>query len=181
MPLGCLVPPAPLCPRDPPQLAAGRCDGFSLAELAVGMSITIVLTIAIGGICFSSVQASGDLSAMHVVDDQLRRAMNRVLDEVRFSDPDSLSVTSSGGQVSIEYAQITGWSGASALLGPTRTLRFADGAVTLDGRTLATGLSSVAADFTSGVLSLGMTTTGTSGGYGDRPPPTRTLRISLRL
>ena len=77
-----------------------------------------------------------------------RRTVDRLVEELRRADRDSVVLNQPTNATSVDFATIEGWDAGGAILSATKTLEFASGQITLDSVVLAAdGIGDVTFNF----------------------------------
>ena len=125
-----------------------RSAGFTMLEAVVGVSIAVVV---VGAAASALVTMQSGLTAQSLAasaEEVSRRTVDRLVEELRRADRDSVVLNFPTNATSVDFVTIDGWDAGGPILSATKTLAFASGQITLDGTVLAAdGIGDVTFNF----------------------------------
>ena len=137
-----------------PLVSKRRRAGFTLLELSIVLTIVTLLLGALTSALQSSQDAYQVMTRSSAADDMLRRTLNRIIDELRFAQRDSLDPFDPVDSRTLTFSGSTGWDGTGSIPGTSRTISFVSGEVLLEGQVIATGVSDLTFTFLDGVITI---------------------------
>ena len=85
--------------------------------------------------------------------------LDRIVDTLRDAELESVTLSAAEDADAVEFAEVEGWDGTSAILGSTRTLALVDDTVELDGVAIAGGVRELSFNLDDSLLSIALETT----------------------
>ncbi|MFN0059622.1 MAG: type II secretion system protein J [Planctomycetota bacterium] len=121
-------------------MGKGR-GGYTLLEIVIVLFVGTVLLTAATQAVQSSQNTTIEQTVVAVADDTARRAIDRITEELRFAQLDSLAPANPVDEPSIQYRVLTGWDAVGPLTGPVRQLAHNGLNLELDGQIIASGIN----------------------------------------
>ena len=111
-----------------------RAAGFTLLEVVVALGVFVVVIGAAGSAMVTMQSGLTQQSLAASTEEVARRTVDRLFEELRRADRDSVVLNAQVNATSVDFATIEGWDANGIILSPTKTMTFASGQITLDGR-----------------------------------------------
>jgi len=111
--------------------------GHTLIELCVVLGVAAVILVALGSVFTASQSVYTETLGSAVADDVARRALDRLVSELRFAQLDSLNPRNPTGARSLSFSTVVGWDGSVPVLSPSQTISFDSGRIVLNGNAIA--------------------------------------------
>jgi type II secretory pathway pseudopilin PulG len=125
-----------------------RSAGFTLLEVGVAVGISVMVIGAAGSAMVTVQSGLTQQSLAASVEEVARRTVDRLVEELRRADPDSVLLDVPVNAASVDFETIEGWDAGGIILSATKTMTFASGQITLDGTVLAAdGIGDVTFNF----------------------------------
>lgn len=134
--------------REPGTRCGARTAGFTVLEAIVAVVIATVVAGAAGSALVTMQTGLTAQSLAASAEETSRRTVDRLVEELRRADRDSVVLDAPTNATSVDFATIEGWDAGGPILSATKTLTFANGQITLDGAVLAAdGIGDVTFNF----------------------------------
>ena len=125
-----------------------RAVGFTLLEVVVAVGISVVVIGAAGSAMVTMQSGLTQQSLSASVEEVARRTIDRLVEELRRADRDTVVLNAPMDANSVDFETIEGWDAGGVILSATKTMTFASGQITLDGTVLAAdGIGDVTFNF----------------------------------
>ena len=103
-----------------PSAQRDRQRGFTLMETVVALGITAALMVVLGNILLSSTRSVDYVVTDSVMDQEIKRGLNRLLQEVQSSSPSTISVVETNPDHDVLVFQVPAhWDGVAVRWGAT--------------------------------------------------------------
>ncbi len=139
----------------------------------------ILLVGVLGRILLSSQTAFSETLGVATIDEEARRATERMVWELRFALPSS--ITLSGAKNSITYTTLEGWDAFGPIASSVKNISFANGDISMDGIVFASGIKNLTFDWNGKVLTMAVDLEKTISVNGCTQTLIRRQEVDLRL
>ena len=125
-----------------------RAVGFTMLEVVVAVGISVVVIGAAGSAMMTMQSGLTQQSLSASVEEVARRTIDRLVEELRRADRDSVILNAPTNATSVNFETIEGWDAGGVILSATKTMTYASGQITFDGTVLAAdGIGDVTFNF----------------------------------
>lgn len=164
----------------PPQGSFDR-FGYTLIEMMVTFGVMATLLVTFGGLLASSQRSMNEIMGSAVVNETGKRALDRMVWELRFASPDSIKLAQPIDSRSISYKKVTGWAGSQAALSALQTISFNKGALLLNGTVVAGAVKDLVMNLNGRALTLEVVTEKDVNSAGSALTLSNTVSAQIRL
>lgn len=113
--------------------------GTTLLETSVVVSVLAVVLSTFGTALTRSQVAFTETLSAATLEQEARTALHKVIDELRFADPQSVALDATTDARAAQFESIEGWDG-EATKSAQKTVRLSDGSIYLDSTPIAGGI-----------------------------------------